>query len=303
MTEDGWGAPRPMLVGTDGGPEGFFWLQWAHRLVGTRSNFGEGKKLHVLVITRGTPDTAARIELDDGGAVTWGDAATVVNPWDEYALEEGIRQAESAGGQTTVLALGSELHLDALKHSLAMGIQNAILLEDAALDPRDSLAYARAAAGVVRKLGDIRLVIFGKESVDVGTDQHSVQLARMLGWPMISYVSRILEMADENGNFRVERMLEPGLQTLRSRLPAVISVMKDINEPRYPSFMGIRRASRAKIPRWTLAELGVEATPSGAAIDAYRELPRATVETEMLPGEANEQAQQLVERLLEEKVL
>ena len=259
--------------------------------------------MHVLVITRGTPDTAARIELDDGGAVTWGDAATVVNPWDEYALEEGIRQAESAGGQTTVLALGSELHLDALKHSLAMGIQNAILLEDAALDPRDSLAYARAAAGVVRKLGDIRLVIFGKESVDVGTDQHSVQLARMLGWPMISYVSRILEMADENGNFRVERMLEPGLQTLRSRLPAVISVMKDINEPRYPSFMGIRRASRAKIPRWTLAELGVEATPSGAAIDAYRELPRATVETEMLPGEANEQAQQLVERLLEEKVL
>ena len=211
--------------------------------------------MHVLVITRGTPDTAARVMVDEAGAVSWGDSATVVNPWDEYSLEEGIRQAESAGGQSTVLALGGELHLDALKHSLAMGIQNAVLIEDEALDARDSLAYAKAAAGAVHKLGDINLVIFGKESVDVGTDQHNVQLARALGWPMLSYVSRILAVDYEECSIRVERMLEQGLQTVRSRLPAVISVMKDINEPRYPSFMGIRRASRriSRAGRWRMS--------------------------------------------------
>lgn len=257
----------------------------------------------MLVITRGTPDTAARVVVNDAGEVTWGDAATVVNPWDEYSLEEGIRQAEQAGGQSTVLALGGELHLDALKHSLAMGIKSAILIEDVALDPRDSLAYASAAAGAVRKLGDIDLVIFGKESVDVGSDQHNVQLARALGWPMLSYVSRILEVDYEAGQIRVERMLEQGLQTVRSRLPAVISVMKDINEPRYPSFMGIRRASRADIPRWSLAELGVAPGENLAEIREYRNLPGGEVATEMLAGDAAQQAEQLVARLLEEKVL
>ena len=263
----------------------------------------EEATLHVLVITRGTPDTAARVVVDEAGAVSWGDSATVVNPWDEYSLEEGIRQAENAGGQSTVLALGGELHLDALKHSLAMGIKNAVLVEDEALDPRDSLAYARAAAGAVQKLGDIDLIIFGKESVDVGTDQHNVQLARTLGWPMLSYVSRILAIDYEAGSIRVERMLEQGLQTVRSRLPAVISVMKDINEPRYPSFMGIRRASRADIPRWSLADLGLEPMDSGAEVVAYRNLPGGEVTTEMLEGTVSEQAEQLVARLLEEKVL
>lgn len=259
--------------------------------------------MHILVITRGTPDTAARVGVDETGAVSWGDAATVVNPWDEYSLEEGIRQAEQTAGQSTVLALGGELHLDALKHSLAMGVQNAILVEDEQLDPRDSLAYARAAAAAVRQLADIELIILGKESVDVGTDQHNVQLARMLGWPMLSYVSRVLAIDEEAKTIRVERMLEQGLQTVHSRLPAVISVMKDINEPRYPSFMGIRRAARAAIPRWSLADLGLEPQESPSEVLEYRNLPGGEVATEMLAGSVAEQAEQLVARLLEEKVL
>lgn len=259
--------------------------------------------MHILLMTRGTPDTAARVVVDDSGAVSWGDAATVVNPWDEYSLEEGIRQAEQTDGQTTVLALGGELHLDALKHSLAMGVQNAILVDDEQLDARDSLAYARAAAAAVQQLADIDLIILGKESVDVGTDQHNVQLARLLGWPMLSYVSRILAIDEAAKTIRVERMLEQGLQTVRSRLPAVISVMKDINEPRYPSFMGIRRAARADIPRWSLADLGLASQESPAEVLEYRDLPGGDVSTEILAGSIAEQAEQLVARLLEEKVL
>jgi electron transfer flavoprotein beta subunit len=120
--------------------------------------------LHVVVFTRSTPDTAAKVIAKDDGSVSWGDAATVVNPWDEYSLEEGLLQAKNAGGKSTVITIGPEMHAEALKHSLALGFDQAIRIEDAALDERDSLAYATAAAGAVNKLGDVDLVIFGREN-------------------------------------------------------------------------------------------------------------------------------------------
>lgn len=259
--------------------------------------------MHVVVFTRSTPDTAAKVDVDGEGNVTWGDAATVVNPWDEYALEEGILQAKSGGGKATVIAIGSEMHNDALKHSLAMGLTEAIRIEDDALDPTDGLAYAKAAAAAVEKLDDVDLVIFGKESVDVGTDQHTYMTARKLGWQMLSYVSQILEVDYDAKTIKVEKMLEQGKQVITSKLPAVISVMKDINEPRYPSFIGIRKASKATIPVWSLGDLGIDAGAKKTETTAFRALPVKDVEVEMLEGDPAEQAKQLVDRLLEEKVL
>lgn len=259
--------------------------------------------MHVVTFTRSTPDTAARVEVDASGAVSWGNAATVVNPWDEYALEEAILQAENSGGSSTVIAIGPELHNDALKHSVAMGIKDAIRIWDTALDTVDSLAYASAAAAAINKIGNVDLVIFGKESVDVGTDQHNTQTARKLGWPMLSYVSRIIEVNDDAKTIKVERLLEQGKQIVTSTLPAVISVMKDINEPRYPSFIGIRKASKAEIPVWSLADLGVALPPVQTQVVAYHNPPAREIKTEMIEGTPQEQAAKLVERLLEEKVL
>ena len=150
--------------------------------------------MHVVVFTRSTPDTTAKVEVDGDGNVTWGDLGTVVNPWDDYALEEAILQAKEHGGGSTVIAIGPEMHMDGLKHSLAMGLGSAIRVDDEALDSTDGLNYATAAAAAVNKLGDVDLVIFGKESVDVGTDQHTYMTARKLGWTMLSYVSQILEI-------------------------------------------------------------------------------------------------------------
>jgi electron transfer flavoprotein beta subunit len=262
-----------------------------------------GFTLHVVVFTRSTPDTAAKVEVGADGNVTWGDAATVVNPWDEYALEEGILQAKNNGGQSTVIAVGPEMHNEALKHSLAMGLDNAIRIWDDGLIGTGSLAYATVAAAAVKKLGDVDLVIFGKESVDVGTDQHNYQVARKLGWTMLSYVSKILAIDYAAKTIKVEKMLEQGKQILTSKLPAVISVMKDINEPRYPSFIGIRKASKAQIPVWSLADLGVTLPPGRTKVLAARNLPARNVQTEMLDGTPEEQAAKLVERLLQEKVL
>jgi electron transfer flavoprotein beta subunit len=263
----------------------------------------EDYALHVVVFTRSTPDTAARVEVGADGKVTWGDAATVVNPWDEYALEEGILQAKAAGGKATVIAIGPEMHTESLKHSLAMGLDEAIRIWDDSLEGADSLAYATAAAAAVKKLGDVDLVICGKESVDVATDQHIYQTARKLGWTMLSYVSKILAVDHNAKTIEVERLLEQGKQKVSSKLPAVISVMKDINEPRYPSFMGIRKASKATIPVWSLADLGVTLPPTRTRVAAFKNLPARNVQVEMISGTPEEQAKVLVDRLLEEKVL
>jgi electron transfer flavoprotein beta subunit len=259
--------------------------------------------MHVVVFTRSTPDTAAKVEVGANGAVSWGDAAMVVNPWDEYALEEVILQAANAGGKATVIAVGDEMHNEALKHSLAMGLNEAARVWDSALAAGDSLSYAVAAAGAVKKLGDVDLVIFGKESVDVGTDQHVYQTARKLGWTMLSYVSKIIAVDYAAKTIKVERLLEQGKQIVTSKLPAVISVMKDINEPRYPSFIGIRKASKAVIPEWSLADLGVSAPAAHTKVAAFQNLPKNDVQVQMIDGTPEDQAKQLVERLLAEKVL
>jgi electron transfer flavoprotein beta subunit len=259
--------------------------------------------LHVVTFTRSTPDTAAKVEVGKDGAVTWGDAATVANPWDDYSLEEAILQAEKGGGTSTVIAIGPELHTEALKHSLAMGLKEALRVWDPALENSDSLAFATAAAAAVKKIGDVDLVIFGRESVDLGTDQHIYQTARKLGWTLLAYVARILEIDYAAGTIKVERLLEQGKQIVSSRLPAVISVMKDINEPRYPSFIGIRKAAKAEIPVWSLADLGLTLPASQTELLSFSNPPARDTQVEMLAGTPEEQAVRLVERLLEEKVL
>ena len=258
--------------------------------------------MHVVVFTRSTPDTAAKVEVGADGKVTWGDAATVVNPWDEYALEEAILQAKSGGGKATVIAIGPEMHEEALRHSLAMGLDAAIRVWDDSLAEIDSLQYARAAAAAVQKLGDVSLVICGRESIDVGTDQHIYQTARKLGWNILPFVSKIRSVDYAAGTIEVECLLEQGKQVVTSRLPAVISVVKVINVPRYPSFIGIRKASKAQIPVWTSEDLGVSPAP-GARVTGFRNLPVRDTQVEMISGTPEEQAKTLVDRLLEEKVL
>lgn len=260
--------------------------------------------MHAVTFTRSTPDTAAKVWVNDAGEVTWGDVATVVNPWDEYSLEETIVQAKNGGGESTVIAIGSELHNDALKHSLAMGITNAARVEESGADMNDSLVWAALAAGAIGKLKDVDLVLFGKESVDVGTDQHSYQLARRLGWTMLSYVSQIIEADYEAGTIKVEKMLEQGKQIVSARLPAVISVMKGINEPRYPNFLGIRKAAKAPIPVWSAADLGIDVPKAATSALRYLNPPARDISTEMIAGADTEaKVAALVDRLFKEKVL
>jgi electron transfer flavoprotein beta subunit len=260
--------------------------------------------VHIVTFTRSTPDTAAKVEVNGDGAVTWGDAATVVNPWDEYSLEETIRQADAVGGDSTVIAVGGDMHNDSLKHSLAMGIKNAARANADGFDVTDSLQWASLAAAAVKHIDDVQIVFFGKDHVDVGSDQATYQTARKLGWTMLSYVSQILELDADAGTIKVEKTVEQGKQVITAKLPVVVSVLKGINEPRYPSFIGIRKASKATIPEWTPADLGIELPVNSSNNLAFTNPPARNVTTEIIEGETvEEKAAKLVDKLLEEKVL
>jgi electron transfer flavoprotein beta subunit len=257
----------------------------------------------IIVVTKNTPDTAAKVSVNDAGSVTWGEAM-VINPWDEYSVTEAVLLKEAHGAQATVLTLGEEAHNEALKQGLAIGADDAVRIWDASLKDHDSLQYSRAIAAAIQKIGEADLVIFGKELVDVGTDQHVYQVGRLLGWEVLGAVSKILEIDFAAKTIKVERLLEQGKQVLTSPLPAVISVMKDINEPKYPSFVGIRKAAKAEIPVWDAAALGADLGSPATKVAAYNNLPARTGSVQMIDGaSAEEKAKNLVEKLFEDKIL
>jgi electron transfer flavoprotein beta subunit len=246
----------------------------------------------------------------NNGAVSWNDPGgkpNVVNPWDEYAIEEAIRLMEKHGATDAIaLCVGDPSSDEALKTCLAMGCSDAILVSDPALEGSDTLGTARTLAAAINKVGDVQIALFGKQAIDGDTGQTVVQTARKLGWTPLTYVSAIKEVA--NGSITVERLVDDGKETVTAKLPVVIGVVKEINEPRYPSFMGIRKASRATIPVWTAADLSLDGDVGAGASQAdwshvYTIPPRQGEVLIIQADSAEEQARVLVEKLFEEKVI
>jgi electron transfer flavoprotein beta subunit len=260
--------------------------------------------LKIVVCVKQTPDTAATITVQDG-KISWGDAPQVLNPWDEFAVEEALKTKEAEGGEVIVFSLGPENATEAIKQSLAMGADQAYLISDPALAGADSLIVSAVLARAIEKLGDVDLVFFGRATVDSDTGVTSAQVARRLGWPSLSLVAAVLSIDSDGKQIEVERMLDEGRLMAKSSTPAVLSVVKEINEPRYPSFMGIRKASRAEIPIWTLADLG-DPIPTTAAV-SWPEVfspPVIDTECEFIEGEtAQAVAKNLADRLVQEKVI
>ncbi|MEK7312501.1 MAG: electron transfer flavoprotein subunit beta/FixA family protein [Chloroflexota bacterium] len=263
--------------------------------------------MHIVVCIKQTPDTAAKVEVKDGH-VTWGDAALVVNPWDEYAVEEGIRLKEKHGGKVTALSMGPETAKEALKTCLAMGCDEAILITDPALKGSDSTATAAVLSAAIQKMGDVDAAIFGRQAIDGDTGLTTIAVAAKLGWNALTYLSKIDALDAAAKTITVERLLEEGKQICDSKMPAVISVVKDINEPRYPSFMGIRKAAKASIPTWSTADLGLDPTKVGAAGSAvtWPEIyppPAREGSVEIIDGTPEEIAAKLADKLMAEKVI
>ncbi|MEK6751039.1 MAG: electron transfer flavoprotein subunit beta/FixA family protein [Chloroflexota bacterium] len=262
--------------------------------------------MKIIACIKQVPDSEAKVKAvptGDGkvGQVSWGDAPLVINPFDEYAVEGALQQKEAAGGTVTALCIGPESARDALKHALAMGADEAVLVSDAALENLDTVGAAKVLAAAIQKIGGADMVVFGRQTLDNGAGLTPAQTARVLGWPMLGLAGQVKV---EERSVTVERVLEEGRQSMKANLPAVLSVVQSIGEPRYPSFMGIRKASKATIPVWSLGDLGIAAP---AAIVTRAELmnpPAQETATEMITGETPaEIAEKLADKIIAEKVL
>ncbi len=265
--------------------------------------------MKVVVCIKQTPSTTADFSVDNG-VVSWDDPGgkpNVLNPWDEYAVEEGIRFKENHGASDTVaLSMGDESSQEALKTCLAMGCTEAILLSDPGFAGSDSLGTARVLAAAIKKVGDAQVAIFGRQAIDGDSGQTVVQTARKLGWTPLTFVSAVKELG--GGSITVERLVDDGKETITAPLPVVIGTVKEINEPRYPSFMGIRKANRATIPVWSAADLDIDGAYGAAASKVdwshVYTIPPREGEVEILEADSvEEQAAILVDKLFEEKVI
>ena len=265
--------------------------------------------MNIVVCTKQVPDSAATLKVDEQSNVSWGEAALVINPWDEYAIEEAIRLKEKFGGKVTVLTVGSEQSKEVLKQAVAMGCDEAFLISDAAFEGSDALATTHILAQAIKQLGEVDLVAFGKQAIDGDTGLVPAGVARRLNWPFLSYIAKIDELDPGSKSIKVTRLLEQGRQSVGSQLPAVISVVKEINEPRYPSFMNIRKASKLQIPIMDAAAIGAESGKVGQANAAAQWLkvfpPPARAGTcEMITGDSPQAiAASLADKLMADKVI
>ncbi len=219
--------------------------------------------MNSIVCLKEVPDTETHIVVQDGKVVEEG-IQYVVNPYDEFALEEALKWQEELGGKVTLVTLGPERARESILKGLAMGADEVYHLADEAFLGGDAFATARALAAAIAKLEGYDVIFCGKQAVDEDNSAVGVMLAQMLDLPHVSIVSK-LEIDADARVARAERDIEGGKEVIETPLPAVITAQKGLNEPRYPSFRGIRQARRKPFALWNVADVGLESAEVGLA--------------------------------------
>jgi len=210
----------------------------------------------ILVPVKRVPDPATTIRvLADGGGIATDNVKFVINPFDEIAIEEGLRIKEKHGGEVVLISVGQTNWQEQLRTGLAMGADSAILVKNE--QPLDTFAIAKVIAKVV---DDEKpdLVIIGKQAIDDDSNQVGQMIAEFLGWPQATFASKI-EIAD--GKCTVVREADGGLQTIAFALPAVITTDLRLNEPRYASLPGIMKARKKPLKEIAVDSLGIDLAP------------------------------------------
>lgn len=211
--------------------------------------------MEILVCIKQVPDTSeVKIDPITNTLIRQG-VPSIVNPFDKNALEAALQLKDKHGGKVTVISMGPPQAKDALKECLAMGADHAILISDRAFGGSDTLATSYTLAAAIRKIGTYDIIFCGKQAIDGDTAQVGPEIAEHLGIAQITYVAKIEVDGD---NVLVEREYEEGNGIIKAKIPLLISVVKSINEPRYPTVKGTMKANRTGIPVWTMADLEVD---------------------------------------------
>lgn len=264
--------------------------------------------MKIVACVKQVPDTEAEVKWDIPGGVLKRDGMdSVTNPFDEFAVEEALLTQENYDGDIIAITMGPEKAADVLRNCLALKVNEVYQCSDAAFAGSDTFSTASVLAAAIKKIGDVDLVFCGKQSTDGNTGVVGALLASILGYSQLTFVSKIRSVDGAGKKIVVERAIEGGTEVVEAKLPAVVSVIKGINEPRLPNLMGIRKAAKMEIPQWSAADLGVDASKVGAAGSCSKvveiAVPPPRGAGEMLKGEIEDIANTLTDKLIDLKVI
>jgi electron transfer flavoprotein beta subunit len=218
--------------------------------------------MNIVVCVKQVPDTAVERTLTPGaGTLDRETPDGLINELDEYAIEEGLKIAEAHGGEVTILSMGPAKAAESIRKALSMGADKAVHVSDEALAGSDALVTSLVLAQALKQTG-FDLVILGSESTDARTGVLPAMLAERLGVPQLTLASKV---DIDGGSVTVRRVTDDGYATVTGSLPAVVSVVEKINEPRYPSFKGIMAAKKKPVQTLALTDLGIDAGAVGLA--------------------------------------
>ncbi len=250
--------------------------------------------MDIIVCLKQTFDTEAKITVKDG-VILEDDVTFIVNPYDEYAIEEAVKWRDELGGTVTVVSIGKERAQEAVKTALAMGADDAIIVtSDTSLD---SSASAKALYEVIKERS-FDLILAGNQSVDQGASQVAVRLAEMLG---IGHVSTVVQLEVSDDHVVAHRDADGTTEIVKGKLPLVITAQQGLNEPRYPSLLGIRKAAKKPIEWLSFETLVPDIANVSKAKEVEVFLPVAKESGKILQGELADQVHALIDHLHADK--
>jgi len=258
--------------------------------------------MNIIVCIKQVPETTeVRINPETNTLIREG-VKSIINPFDMYAIEEGIRLKNKFGGKVTVITMGPPQADAALREAISLGCDQGILICDRAFAGSDTWATSYTLSGAIKRIGEFDLIICGKQASDGDTAQVGPGISTHLDIPQVTYVKKIEEVKEKS--MRVERMMEEGFEVIETPLPALLTVVKEINEPRLPSLKGMMKAKQAQITVWTQKELNLDPQKIGLCGSPTQVVkiftPRQRAGGQIIKGEVSQIATQLVDLIKDE---
>ncbi len=260
--------------------------------------------MDIIVCIKQVPDTS-EVKIDPvTNTIIREGVPSIINPFDENAIEEAVRLVEQHGGKVTVISMGPPQAESALREALAMGADEAILISDRCFAASDTLATSYVLSTAIRRIGKYDLILCGKQAFDGDTAQVPPGVAEHLGIPQVTFA---IGLEVDGKKVRVRRLLEDEFEVVEVRMPCLISVVKQINEPRRPGIKAKMAAKKKEVLLWDSACIGADACMCGFDGSPTRVIrtfaPSHDHPTERFEGEPRETARQVVERLIAAKII
>lgn len=257
--------------------------------------------MHYIVCIKQVPNTTEiRIDPTTNTLVREG-VESILNPFDAYAIEEAVRLKEAHGGSITAISMGPNQVESTLREAVSLGVDRIILLSDRKFAGADTWATSYTLAAAIRKLGFYTLILTGQQAIDGDTAQVGPGIAAHLKIPQTCFVRKIESI--DSCNATVQRLMEDGIDTVQMKLPALISVVKEINIPRLPSLRGKRSAKSAELTVWNAEDLGLDEKQIGLNGSPTQVLnifsPKHEKQVEKFEGDTDQAAELVVRRLHE----